>query len=118
MEIVCTGKSSKAYSLSDDGIFSTDMPEGLEEGDTYFEGDVVALAPSILFYGAADNIIDNMNDALYNEVGEVANNNSIVLSQKDKDALDSYIRDFVDTHVKVNCYSVINVVEKVHKGEA
>lgn len=101
----------KVYSRCGE-VFNYDTPD-FDKGDTYYEGEAVEISPKDLVYdGVAYDIIESMEERLFEMVGEVADGNLNIEPQY-VEQLQKYIEDFMERHAKVSCYHVVNVEEKV-----
>lgn len=105
--------SEQAYSRDGERYFSDIEDLGLEPGDGYFVGDQVEIQPGQLVRDfMVGEILEKMDEALYDEVGEVAED-AISLSEEDADVLHNLIVDFMNSRATVSCYKVVNIREEV-----
>jgi len=105
----------KAY-LTCGELFNYDTPD-FDVGDNYYEGVINEIVPSkLLSRWTVDTILEQMDEALYETVGEAAFS-SLDMDSKMKEELQSIISNFVDDNVVSSCYSVIDIVEKVMTEE-
>jgi len=105
----------KVYSKCEE-VFCDDYPD-YEVGDHYYSGTVQHLIPSkILYEGVVDHIIECMEDAVYEECGEVACDAVSMSEDKQQELLD-IIKNFVDKNVEISCYKVVDVEEHVMMEE-
>lgn len=93
-------------------VFNCDTPD-FDEGDTYYEGAVQEIKPSeLVSEWTVDTILDQMDEALYEEVGEVAEDN-LYLSDESKKELLGIVEAFIENNAKISCYKVVDIKEKV-----
>lgn len=105
----------KCYSTCGE-IFNYDSPD-FDEGDTYFDGTVMEITPSSLVSKwTVDNILEQMDEALYFECGE-ASEDALGLAGEHKEDLLQLIKNFMDKHASISCYKVEDVFEKIKEGE-
>ena len=101
----------KAYSACGE-LFNYDTPD-FDVGDTYYEGVISEIAPSkLLSKWTVDTILEQMDEALYEVVGESAFS-SLDMNPEMKAELQSIISNFVDNNISSSCYSVIDIEEKI-----
>ena len=105
----------KVYSTCEE-VFCDDCPD-YEAGDHYFSGTVQHLIPSkIMYEDVVDHIIERMEEAVYEECGEVACDAVSMAGDKQTELL-TIIKSFVDENVKISCYKVVDVKEHVMMEE-
>jgi hypothetical protein len=104
----------KCYSV-DEETFNCDSLEeliddnGLEVGATYWEADAVEIshADNIDVHG----ILENMDERLYEEVGEIADCDYTDVPQEAKDELAALIAGWAAKHVNLRYWKVRNAKE-------
>ena len=85
-------------------------------GERYYSGVVKHIKPLDLVSDyAVENILEQMDEALYEEVGEVAGG-SLDLADTHKVELMEIIKCFMKDHAGVSCFKVVNIEEHI-KGE-
>lgn len=101
---------------SEDGVtFNFDCPEECGDGNTYFSGNKRIIPPSRLLDSQylVDRLLEDMEEALYDEVGEVAEGN-IIMSEASKNRLMDIISNYIESNVTVNAYGVDDIEEHTH----
>lgn len=97
---------------TDGETFDYSEPD-LNIGDTYYSGKVLEISPSELVHKwCVDNIIEQMEEQLYERVGEAADDN-FSISDKAKGELHSYIKEFMNKNSRVTCYQVTDIQEHI-----
>lgn len=82
-------------------------------GDTYFSGTVVEVSPqSLLSKWTVDTIVEQMEERLYEEVGE-ASYDALNIPEDKKQELLLIISDFVKENATVSCYKVEDIKEHI-----
>lgn len=102
---------TKVYSRCGE-IFNEEDPNEYEVGETYYSGDKVAIKPSSLLWTSLEGLVETMEEQLYDRVGEVAEN-GISYPKEASDLYEKLIQNFVDEHLKVECYAVENIKEHI-----
>jgi hypothetical protein len=101
----------KAYSTCGE-VFNYDSPD-FDAGDFYYEGTVQEILPSrLVSKWTVDTILEQMDERLYEVCGELAEE-SLDMSDENKEELLCLIKSFVDKHANISCYTVVDVVEKI-----
>lgn len=99
----------KVYSSCGE-VFNDDQPEG-EVGDFYYSGYKKEISPSSLLYvDFVEHIVENMQEALYEEVGEVSEGCLTLNGLRQRD-LAKLIKTYMDKHVEISCYAVTDIEE-------
>lgn len=99
------------YSLCGEVFNYTDI--GLFElGDIFYSGTKREIKPETILYTYADKIEEDLEEALYEEVGEVSVD-AVSFPVEAKEKLNNLIKDFIAKNVTVNCYAVDNVKEHI-----
>ena len=118
--------SEKEYWYStDEEWFSAESVEelGLEDGDTFYRCERQDMKGCELITGyMADSIIEQMQENLWEEVGESAGDR-LSVSDQAVEKLHMLLRDWANKHAEINCWKAINVKEFVfdktkHQGGA
>tara|TARA_R110000787_G_scaffold90783_5_gene191509 strand:- start:1769 stop:2104 length:336 start_codon:yes stop_codon:yes gene_type:complete len=105
----------KVYSKCGE-VFCDDYPE-YEVGYHYHRGTVQHIIPSkIMYEDVVDHIIERMEEAVYEECGEVACDAVSMAEDKQQELL-AIIKNFVDENVNISCYKVVEVEEHVMMEE-
>ena len=87
---------------------------GLEEGDTFFVGEREDIPPSDLVPDwIASEVIERMEELLYDEVGEVAEGRLHIISGAEKELL-CLIREWANINVSLSCYKINNIKESIY----
>ena len=100
----------KVYS-TDGEVFNYDELD-FDIGDTYYSGDKVEIKPSELLFANVSNIIDSMEEQLYDKVGDVYYG-ALSVSENSILKLERMLADFVDEHFSISCYAVDNIEEHI-----
>lgn len=102
---------TEVYSTCGEVFSYTDLD--FEVGDTYYKGKSESIRPSKLIHPyVVSSILDEMEEQLYEEVGELACDN-LTLDEDKQEELLRIIKNFVDKHTKVSCYKVVDIEECV-----
>lgn len=100
---------TEVYSTCGEVFSYTDLD--FEVGDTYYKGKSKSIRPSRLLHPlSVYGLLDDMEEQLYEEVGEVAFDNLSMPEDKQEELL-CIIKNFVDKHTKVSCYKVVDIEE-------
>jgi len=95
---------------TDGEVFNYDRVD-LDVGETYYKGTVVEIRPeSLVHEWAVDDIVERMEEALFEEVGEIAEGNLSLSEDKSKE-LHRIIVEFMKNNCSVSCYKVENITE-------
>lgn len=93
-------------------VFNYDQID-FDIGDSYYSGTVVEVKPeSLVGKWTVDRILEQMDESLFEEVGEVAED-SLDLSQEKKDELFELIKNFMRDNASVTCYKVEDIKEHI-----
>tara|TARA_R110000851_G_C12864204_1_gene544299 strand:- start:36 stop:374 length:339 start_codon:yes stop_codon:yes gene_type:complete len=85
-------------------------------GDSYYSGTVEKLVPSkVMYESIVDVLIEQMEEDVYEECGE-ASCDTVSMDKDKQEELLCIIKTFVDKHMKIDCFKVVNIEEHV-KGE-
>lgn len=112
--------SAEIYYSRDGEMFNGECLEDLdlEIGDTYYFGESQEIKPSSLIPKfAVDELLERMDENLFDEVGELAEDRLHVSDEAKADLLE-FMQKWADENVTVSCYKVINVKEAVFNGES
>ena len=97
-------------------VFNDDQPD-YDVGDLYYSGYKKKIIPSSLLYvDFVGHIVANMQESLYEEVGEVAED-GLTLSDTQQKGLAELIKKFMDEHVEISCYAVTDIEEHTVEGD-
>ena len=99
-----------------DGNWCTDdiTELDLEKGDTYFVGERQDIEPADLVpEWLASEVIERMEELLYDEVGEVAEGRLHICSGAEEGLL-SLIREWANNNVTLSCYKINSIKEEVY----
>lgn len=106
-------KATDLYYSLDGSIFNTDdLTElDLEDGQTYWQGERVDIKPSSLVddYVAAQ-VIERMNEALFDMVGDMSEDRLHISDCEEKELL-QIIRKWADKRATLSCWKVENAKE-------
>ena len=114
-------KCNKCWSLNGEDFFDAwcDLIDELEQeelaaGTEYFEGDKVETHVSdyVNIHGI-ESMLEQFDDWVYGDVGEIADCNFYNVSQDAKKELQELIQQWAEKHVKLPYWKVQNVVKKV-----
>lgn len=110
--------TDKCYSLTGEDFWTDDFTDlDIDIGSTYYVGTTVSINPKDLVYKwVVDDILERMDEALYEEVGEVAEGN-LHLSEEHNNQLTEIIKTFMEEHAKVTCFKVVDIKERTFNGE-
>ena len=101
----------KVYSTCEE-VFNDESPD-YDVGDHYCSGIVKKLKPSeIMYESIVDILLEHMEEALYEQVGEVACDNLNMPQDKQVELL-GVIKAFVDENVSIDCFKVIDIEEHI-----
>lgn len=112
--------SAEIYYSRDGETFNDECVEDLdlEVGETYYFGESQEIKPSSLIPKfAVDEILERMEESLFHEVGELAEDRLYVSDEAKADFLE-FMQKWADENCAVSCYKVINVKEAVFNGES
>lgn len=113
--------TEKCYSLNGEDFFDDWCQlidelesEGLGEGIEYFEADKVdvEIKDYVNLYSIT-SILEDFDDQLYQDIGEVADCDFSDVPQDAKQELQEFIQAWAEKHVKLPYWKVQNVVKKV-----
>lgn len=111
--------SDKDYVYSSDReLFNAEQVEelSLEIGDTYYRAERQEVKPSeLVTEWVASEVIEKMQENLFDEVGEVSEGNLNISDEAEADLL-QMIKEWADKHATVNCWKAINIEETVFAG--
>lgn len=94
-------------------VFNYDSISDFDVGDIYFSGKKVEIKPGELVHKwTVDNIVEQMEEQLFEVVGDVAEGN-FHLSEDDNKELQEIIVKFMNEKAKVTCYSVDEIQEHI-----
>ena len=114
-------KCNKCWSFNEEDFFDDwcDLIDGLEQeelgvGTEYFEGYKVDVRISdyVNIHGIV-SMLDQFDDWVYEDVGEIADCNFYNVSKEAKEELQELIQTWAEKHVKLPYWKVQNVVKKV-----
>lgn len=101
------------YYSTDGELFNTDDLTELDlvDGQTYWQGERVEIKPSELIsdYIAAQ-IIERMEESLFDLVGELSEDRLLVSDQQENELL-KIVKAWADSEVKIDCWKIKNVKE-------
>lgn len=93
-------------------VFNYDQSD-FDIGDHYYSGKVLEIKPSELVHKwAVDTIVEQMEEQLYEMVGEVSCDN-FSITDAAKSELHDFIKKFMDKNSKVTCYQVTDIEEHI-----
>ena len=112
--------TEKCYSLNEEDFFDWEdllsrlEDEELGEGTEYFEGDKVdvTVGDYVNMHGIV-SMLEQFDDWVYEDVGEVADCDFYNVSQDAKKELQGLIQSWAEKHVKLPYWKVQNVITKV-----
>ena len=103
---------SRVYSLDDenfnfsslDEVFDDLKSEGLlRVGQVYYSADSETFNP--LKYIKVDNILENLDERMYDDLGECYNYDMSCASVAAKEELEALMKDWVEKHIKMNYWT-------------
>lgn len=111
--------SDKDYVYSSDQeLFNAEQVEelSLDDGDNYYRAEREHIKPSDLVVSfMASEVIERMQESLFDEVGEIAEDHLDISDEAEADLL-QMIKDWADKNATVNCWKAINIEQLVFKG--
>lgn len=104
----------KCYSANEENFNYESLGEliddhGLDIGSIYWEADAIEISSSDFIY--VDNILEAMDEVIYEEVGEVYGNECSDVSSEAKAELDTLITEWARKHITLRYWKVRNSKE-------
>lgn len=86
----------KCYS-TDDETFSKDFPDDLEVGQVYYEANCIDIKAESYIH--VNSILEQIDEWIYEDIGECYNNDFYNVPKEDKDELQKLIEQWANKHV-------------------
>lgn len=106
-----TATTEKCYSLNDEEFNYSDIGEVIDMmddpkvGDTYYEADCVTLTPTEGLNGyTVDSILENMDELVYDQIGECYDNQCSDVSDEAKAELLALLEAWANKHIDLSNY--------------
>jgi hypothetical protein len=85
---------------------------GLSDGDIYYQGERKDIKASALLSDiVVTYVLENLDEGLSEEVGDLANGNLHVSEEGESELLE-LIKAWADKHVQIGCWGITNVEQK------